>query len=653
MTSRFGVCAACFWLIAATIGSVWAEDAKPASDARKPAAIEAQNVPVSTPELWDRLRQYQNVRSAKFRGWAPDGSGLLIQTRFGNTAQLHRVYEPGGRREQITFFEEPTDGEFIPHEEHGSLLATLSVGGSENNQIFHLDRSTSDLTRMTDGKSRNQLGPIRDDGLFFIVSSNQRNGRDMDLYLADPNTRGPLELLYAVENQFWVPTDWSTDGGRLLMNRYVSINETYPALLELDTKKLVPLTIPGGKAAYGELKFSANGKSAYVTCDGRSEFQELARVDLTTMKYEWLTKDIAWDIDELVVDATPDGGERVAFSTNENGACRVYVLNGDKPVPLTLPMGIVESMQFSPDGSQLGFTLSSPSAPADVYSYRFETGKLTRWTYSELGGLTADSFVTATQIEFPSFDARKIPAYYLKPRKADAKNPAPVLINIHGGPESQYRPDFDPLDQFFLADLGIAVLRPNVRGSAGYGKTYLQLDNAGKREDSVKDIGALLDWIAKQPELDPNRVIVMGGSYGGYMVLASLTHFSDRLKGGIDVVGIADFVTFLNNTAAYRRDLRRAEYGDERIPEMKATFDRISPLKNASKIKTALMVVHGRNDPRVPFSEAEQIAPLVKANGQTVWTVYAADEGHGFAKRANRDYMTVVVAMFLKERFGK
>ncbi len=653
MSSRFGLLAACLWVIAATIGNLSAQDAKPASDSRKPAAIEAQNVPVSTPELWDRLRQYQNVRSAKFRGWAPDGSGVLIQTRFGNTTQLHRVYQPGGRREQITFFEEPTDGEFIPHEEHGSLLASLSAGGSENNQIFHLDRSTSDITRMTDGKSRNQLGPIRDDGLFFIVSSNQRNGRDMDLYLADPNTRGPLELLYQVENQFWVPSDWSKDGGRLLMNRYVSINETYPAVLELESKKLVPLTIPGGKASYGQLEFSANGQSAYVTCDARSEFQELARVDLKTMEYDWLTKDIAWDIDELVVDSTPDGGERVAFSTNENGASRVYVLIDNKPVPLTLPLGIVASLQFSPDGSQLGFTLSSPSAPADVFSLSFETGKLTCWTYSELGGLAADSFVTATQIEFPSFDARKIPAYYLKPTKADAKHPAPVLINIHGGPESQYRPDFDPLDQFFLADLGIAVLRPNVRGSAGYGKTYLQLDNAGKREDSVKDIGALLDWIAKQPELDKNRVIVMGGSYGGYIVLASLTHFSDRLKGGIDIVGIADFVTFLNNTAAYRRDLRRAEYGDERDPEMLATFNRISPLKNASKIKTALMVVHGRNDPRVPFSEAEQIAPQVKANGQKVWTVYAADEGHGFAKRANRDYMTVVVAMFLKEQFAK
>ena len=238
------------------------------------------------------------------------------------------------------------------------------------------------------------------------------------------------------------------------------------------------------------------------------------------------------------------------------------------------------------------------------------------------------------------------------PRRGEGTNRFPVLISIHGGPESQYQPLFSPIIQYYLNELGIAVICPNVRGSSGYGKTYVALDNAEKREDSVKDIGALLDWIGQQSELDASRVAVTGGSYGGYMVLASLTHFGDRIKAGIDIVGIANYLSFLERTAAYRVDLRRAEYGDERDPAMKAVFERISPLNNADKIRSALMVVHGRNDPRVPFFEAEQIAAKVRASGKPVWTLFANNEGHGFAKKDNSDYQRAVEVMFLRKHLG-
>jgi dipeptidyl aminopeptidase/acylaminoacyl peptidase len=280
---------------------------------------------------------------------------------------------------------------------------------------------------------------------------------------------------------------------------------------------------------------------------------------------------------------------------------------------------------------------------------------LTRWTFSEVGGLNPATFVTPTRIQFESFDGRTIPAYYFKPRGNEVANasspdkPLPVYISVHGGPESQYQPFFSPIIQYYVNELGLAVICPNVRGSAGYGKTYLQLDNAQKREDSVKDIGALLDWIGNQSELDSTRVAVAGGSYGGYMTLASLTHFGDRIKAGIDVVGIASFLTFLERTAPYRVGLRRAEYGDERDPEMKAVFERISPLNNAEKIQAALLVIHGRNDPRVPFFEAEQIAARVRARNRPVWTVFANNEGHGFAKKDNSDYQRAVEVLFLKK----
>ncbi|HEX7379099.1 MAG TPA: alpha/beta fold hydrolase, partial [Pirellulales bacterium] len=316
---------------------------------------------------------------------------------------------------------------------------------------------------------------------------------------------------------------------------------------------------------------------------------------------------------------------------------------------LDLPLGIASGLEFSPDGKQLGFTLARPDAPADAYSIRLADAELLRWTHSETGGLDPEGFIAPTQVRVRSFDGRQVPAYYFRPAAATRERPAAVLITIHGGPESQYRPFFSPFSQFAVKELGLAVIAPNVRGSAGYGKTYLKLDNAERRLDSVKDIGAVLDWIAEQPELDASRVAVMGGSYGGFMVLSSLVHFPERIKAGIDIVGIANFLTFLERTSPYRQDLRRAEYGDERKPEMRAFFERINPTAGADQIRSALLVAHGRNDPRVPFFEAEQIAEKVRTAGRPVWTVYADNEGHGFAKKDNRDYLTAVEVLFLKE----
>jgi dipeptidyl aminopeptidase/acylaminoacyl peptidase len=638
-------CAAlCCWLTSAI--AVAAEN----DDPNRPPAIDTQDVPPVPAELMERLRQYQAVRSAAFRGWSPDGKGILIATRFGDTAQLHRVYEPGGRREQITFFNEPADGAFIPEATDGGITVVMSAGGSENNQVYFLDRKTGRAQLITDGKSRNLPGPVLHDGSRMVIQSNRRNQRDMDLYAADPRKPDSLKLLMQVENEQWNAQDWSRDGKKLLLNRYVSINETYPALFDVAEGKKNPLPIPGeGPAAFGSMKFSPDGKSVWLATDARGEFKELAKLDLATMKYTWLTADIPWDIDAIEVE--PLSGS-VAFTVNDDGASALYLLEKEKRRRIDLPLGQVGSLEFSPDGKRLGFSLAAPDAPGDAYSLSLADGKLARWTYSEVGGLNPETFVTATRVQFPAFDGRKIPAYYFKPRNVSKNRPAGVIINIHGGPEGQFRPFFNGTEQFYLNELGLAVIHPNVRGSSGYGKSYLKLDNADKREDSVRDIGSLLDWIGTQPELDASRVVVMGGSYGGFMVLASLTHFSDRIKAGVDIVGIASFRSFLKNTSAYRQDLRRAEYGDERDPKMQAYFEKIDPLNNVEKIDAALFVAHGRNDPRVPFSEAEQIARSVRARGRPVWTVYADNEGHGFAKKANRDYLTAAIVLFISEALG-
>jgi dipeptidyl aminopeptidase/acylaminoacyl peptidase len=619
------------------------------ADPRRPAAMETQEVPVVPVEIFERLRPYQAARSAAFGGWDPLGKGVLIHTRFGDSSQLHRVYEPGGRREQITFYDEPVRGVSVPEAKDGAILFAMSRGGDENDQIYCLQQQTGGTLMLTDGRSRNRLDAFRDDGERVIIASNLRNNRDTDLYLADPRRPDSMEMVFEVNGEFWSAADWSHDGQTLLLTRYVSINEGFLALLDLQTRQRVDLPLPvvGEKAAVGPAKFAPDDRSIYVATDSGAEFRRLAKLDLETKKYTFLTQDIPWDVDELEVDRVTG---TVTYTVNHDGASRLYRLEGDRPEPLETPLGVISSLEFSPDGGSLGFTLSRPDAPAEVYSLQLDNGELTRWTYSEVGGLNPGSFVQPARIAYPTFDSREIPAYVFEPRGASREKPAPVLIEIHGGPEGQYRPLFNPLTQFYVNELGLAVIHPNVRGSAGYGKTYLTLDNAEKREDSVRDIGALLDWIEQQPELDSSRVAVSGGSYGGYMVLASLTHYSDRIKAGIDLVGIANFITFLERTAPYRQDLRRAEYGDERDPQMRAVFERINPSANAHKIRSALLVAHGRNDPRVPFFEAEQIAARVREQGQPVWTLYADNEGHGFAKKANSDYLRAVAAYFLKKQ---
>lgn len=633
-------------------GAACALAAEPA-DPLRPPAVQTESVPAVPRELADRLQQYQNVRSAAFRGWAPDGAGVLVATRFGDTSQLHRVYVPGGRREQITFLREPVDGRFLG-ERTDQLLLETARGGDENYQILRLDLSAGRTTLLTDGKSRYSLGPQLESSGRTLVTSNARNGRDTDVVLLDPFHPEAQSILLETNKQFWVPSDWSDDGKQVLLYRFVSSTESHPAIFDVDSRKLTPLPELSKEAeTYRSLQFFPGGKKALLVTTARGEFAELACLDLADPRpesYSWPTEKlkIPADVSDLEVDRKSG---RIAFAVNLGGVSEVYVAESLEAgfKPLKLPIGIVGSLEFSPDGKKLGMSLVRPDAPADAYSVDLASGELVRWTFSEVGGLNPATFRTATPFEFKSFDGRKIPGFIARPSVASRENKVPVLIDVHGGPEGQSRPFFSGYDQFLLQELGIAVVRPNVRGSSGYGKTYLELDNAMKREDSVKDVGALLDWIATQEDLDASRVAVSGGSYGGYMTLASLVHYSDRIRAGIDNVGIADFNTFLKNTSAYRQDLRRVEYGDERLPEMQEFFARISPARHADKIRAALMVVHGRNDPRVPFSEAEQIAKEVRSHGRSVWSVFADNEGHGFSRKENRDYLTAAMVLFLQK----
>jgi dipeptidyl aminopeptidase/acylaminoacyl peptidase len=609
-------------------------------------------VPEVPPEISEQLQPYQNTRGAAFADWTRQGTGIYITTRFANVPQLHRVDMPGGARQQQTFLTEPVRGA-ARREAHDEVLYTTDVGGGEFFQFSLFDPHTGSHRRLTDGRSRN-TGPVwREDGKRLAFTSTRRDGRSNDIWVMAPDEANSARaVLQSPDGTHWRAADWDPTSERLLVQNFVSIADSRIHLLELATGRQERVAgDPERPASYTPLSFDRESRGIFLITDEFGEFTQLAYRPLPEGRIEIITGDIPWNVTSFALSRNRD---RAAFATNEGGISRLYLMD-----PATrryrqvqsVPMGILSIGEFSPDGRRLSLTLNSSTSPSDVYALELEGdplryNQLVRWTYSEIGGLNRERFVSPELIQYRSFDDRVIPAFVYKPR---GSGPHPVVINIHGGPEGQSRPGFSSVFQSWINEFGIAVVDPNVRGSSGYGKTYLSLDNKMLREDSVRDIGALLDWIAGQPDLDEERVMVYGGSYGGYMVLASLMHYSDRLRGGVNIVGISDFITFLENTESYRRDLRRAEYGDERDPEMRAFFKRISPLRNAHRITAPLFVIQGQNDPRVPVTEAEQIVRQVRANGRPVWYMNALNEGHGYGRRENQDLMRDLVVLFFQE----
>lgn len=609
-----------------------------------------EGIPPIPERIRDRLGRYQNIRPATLQGWLPSGEGLLIKTRFGETNQIHVIREPGGVRRQITFFQEPVANVGVsPNPETNGFLFTRDVGGSEQYQIFYYNLDTGEYQMLTDGESRNGDMRWSSRGNRFAFSATQRNGRDWDLHLADINKPGSSVPILEQEGN-WEVRDWSPDDEKLLALKYVSINETYLYLLDLRTGELRLLNPAEEKVAYGGGLFSKEGRGIFFTSDRNSEFRRLWYYHLESGETSILTERINWDVGEFTLS---QDGRCLAFVSDEDGIDRLHILGlrtMDELALPALPAGRIYGLKFSPDGTRLGMVLSTPRTPGDVYVLDLTTKELVRWTYSETGGLRSEDFIAPRLIRYGTFDRlnrqqRTIPAFYYKPR---GEGPFPVIIDIHGGPEIQARPYFSARRQFWLNELGIAVLQPNVRGSRGYGKNYLLLDNGFKREDAVRDIGALLDWIEEQPELAEDRVAVYGSSYGGYMVLSAMAHYNDRLRAGIDLYGISNFVTFLENTSDYRRYLRRAEYGDERDPDMREFLLRISPTTNAANITKPLFIFQGLNDPRVPVTESEQMVATIRDNEGLVWYLLAKDEGHGLNKRANRDYFHEAMVLFLE-----
>jgi dipeptidyl aminopeptidase/acylaminoacyl peptidase len=617
------------------------------------------NIPnVETP-LAARLDDYLNSRGASFVDWLPDDS-LLIATRFGDTEQLHRVAMPLGAREQLTFFREPVTTARAPQSAVAPGFAFLrDQGGNENAQVFYFDLNSRSARQLSEGNGVNGNLNWSHDGKRVAFHSTARDGVSYDIMIAEPgNTLSKPRLVFNGFQKSWLVADWSPDDSKLLIYNRVSATEAHLFVMDIATAALTPVSEGEEPASISGARFTADGRGVYVITDRDSEFEQLRRVDLMTGAVEVLTGHIPWDIESV---ARTDDGRYLAWVANVDGVSRLTVLDLARRTEVLppLPDGYIGRIAFDRGGKRLALSLEGPQSPRDVFVVELERNAVVRYTRSEAGALDPLQFSPAELVRFPTFDRqngkqRQIPAFMYRPKATagNAATPRPVLIDIHGGPESQAIPAWNPFTQFLVREMGFVVITPNVRGSSGYGRTFLDLDNGEDREDAVKDIGALLVWIGAQRDLDAKRVFVSGGSYGGYMSLAAMVHFGDRLRGGIDVVGISNFVTFLESTSAYRRELRRPEYGDERLPKMRAYLQRISPLTNAARISRPLLVVQGLNDPRVPASESQQMVAKIRGRGGEVWYLAAKDEGHGFKKKPNRDFYQKTIVAFLEKQLA-
>ncbi len=636
----------------------FADAAVEASSVQERGNLVLDNIPPVDTPLTTRLDDYLNSRGASFVDWLPDGS-LLIATRFGDVDQLHRVTGPLAAREQLTFYREPVTVARSPQSAVAAGFVFLKdQGGNENAQVYWYENSSRAVRMVSDGKGLYGGAVWSRDGRRVAYHGTGRDGVSYDLYIAEPTNKfAQPRLVFNGFQKAWSVQDWSPDDTKLLIVNRVSANEGHLFVMDIATAALTPVSEGEGVASVSQAEFTADGRGVYLVTNRDSEFEQLRRVDLVTGAIETLTAHIPWDIDGF---ARSDDGRYLAWVANADGLDRLTVINlatRTEVIP-PLPDGQVGRIGFDRTAKRLGLTFESAQSPRDVFVLELERNSLTRYTKSEVGPIDPLQFAAAELVRFPTFDRergkpRQIPAFIYRPAAAEHPGPRPVLIDIHGGPEGQAVPTYNPFTQFLVREMGFVVITPNVRGSSGYGKSFLNLDNGEDREDSVKDIGALLVWIGAQRDLDAKRVFVSGGSYGGYMSLASLVHFSDRLRGGIDVVGISNFVTFLESTSAYRRNLRRVEYGDERLPRMRAYLQRVSPLTNAARIAKPLLVVQGLNDPRVPASESQQMVAKIRARGGEVWYLAAKDEGHGFRKKQNRDFYQKTIVTFLEKQLAK
>lgn len=619
-----------------------------------PLSLETTNIPEIPLEVALRLQQFREIGSTKFLDWAPDNRTLLVSSHFEETAQLQYLSRPGKNPVQITQSLDPIEsGMFRPGS--GDILFSRDIEGTEDFDLYLVTASNGEVTRVTEGGGRNIFPVFSLDGAWLAWSHADEGLADYRIMLA-PVSDVTRQRVVHQSTGYWIPTDFSPDGKSLILQNFRARTDAELHIVNVDTGGLIeidPDAVPRGRSVG---KFSPDGTVVYYLTDDETQYNNLYAYDLRRGTRRVLTSDLNHEIDSF--DLSPDGG-LIVLSCNEGGASQLRLIrtgagNASRPVP-SLKGGVVTRMAFSPNSKRIAFSYSTSRSPENVFVFNVGRKRLTRWSSTDLNNLKPRDFSEPQAFTYPTFDKvgdarRTIPAYVYRPR---GPGPHPVIVFLHGGPAWQFRPRFNSIFQYWVNDLDIAIIAPNVRGSIGYGRAYEQLDNDRKRDGGVRDVGALLDWIDDQKDLDSNRVAVYGASYGGYMSLAAMMTYNDRLSGGVEMSGISNLVTFLENTAVWRRDLRRREYGDERDPEMRAWLEARAPVNHPDKFIKPMFIIHGRNDTRVPVSEAMQMYDGVRAQGGNPWLIIANDEGHGFKRKSNSDFTDAAVAVFFRTLLQK
>jgi dipeptidyl aminopeptidase/acylaminoacyl peptidase len=625
-----------------------------------PASIVVDGVPPISADIAQSVRPYGEFTPHGMLSWHPRRREILVRQRHHGTLQVHRVSEPGAAPVPLTDYPDAVSGGEYQPGKGESFIFTRGAGGNEIFRLYRYDVAKRVATPLSPEGERvfSATWNPRGDRIFYATQRVDRNNPDRiartTLYLVDPSKPQGARVLARFEGGTWSSFTFSNDGRHLAFVESISGNESRAWVMDIASGRkgrATPVT-KGETVSYLSPRFSRDGRGLFLRSDRGSEFKRLVYLPLGAGKERVITARHNYDVDDY--DISFDAN-RIALVTNENGShvLRFYDVATLAELPRPpLFQGVIGGLEWRPKSDEVAFHITSARSAGDVFSYQLKANKLTRWTNGNSPEVNTSAFAEPRLIRWKSFDGLEITGFHYHP-PARFTGKRPVIITVHGGPASQARADFIGRNNYLVSELGVAIIFPNVRGSSGFGKTFLKLDDGTKREDSVKDIGALLDWIGQQPDLDAGHVLVSGGSYGGYMALASAVHFSERIAGAVASVGISNFVTFLERTQTYRRDLRRAEYGDERDPAMRAFLESISPLNHVEKITKPLLVVQGLNDPRVPHTEAEQIVAALRKRGTPVWFLMARDEGHGFAKKPNADFLFYATVEFARQTLLK
>lgn len=611
-----------------------------------PANLTSHGIPEIPAGLKEATATYLDFRTARFQGWNPTKRSVLITTRFGETSQLHEILQPGGARTQLTFQRDQVWAGAYDPVRGDVLIGAQDVAGAENFQLYRFRSGTRTL--LTDGTSRNTDLVFSKDGKRIGYTSTRRNGRSADLWIMDPRQPSTDRMVRAMDEPGWRFLDFAPDGASAVVQRYSTATDSPIYRLNIANGELTRISPADAEVGHGNAKFAADG-TLYTSTDYGSDVQRLVVVT-GAGELRPVSASSRWEVESF--DIAPDGSF-IAYALNEAGISRLHVLDRRtaRVRRVDVPEGVISGLQIAPWG-EIGFALSATHTPGDVYSVQPKTLELHRWTHSEAGGLDTSRLARPELVLVKSFDGLEISGFLYRPDAARFPGKRPLVISIHGGPAAQSRPGFLGRDNYLIEELGIAVFQPNVRGSTGYGKRFVALDDGLHRDDALKDLGAFLDAMSRDSRIDASRIALSGGSYSGYLVLAGLIEYADRVRAGASQSGISDFISFLERTGAYRQDLRRAEYGDERDPRVRGYLQRISPLGRASHIKDPIFISAGVNDPRVPLAEAEQIVAAVRSSGGTAWSLVASDEGHGFSRKANRDYHFWTSVMFWRNTLG-